>query len=98
MLASVKRILGGLGAVVFALVAWMVYANVVSPDGDVIAKAEKLARDKLGCGSECTRTRAEGTSRVIDKQYAFTFDKGGPVGVVCRRPYIAFGDFACTLK
>lgn len=81
-----------------ALTAWMVYANVVSPDVDVIAKAELLAREKLGCGSACVRTRAEGTSRVIDKQYAFTFDKGGPVKVVCRRPYIAFGAFACALK
>jgi hypothetical protein len=94
----VKRIAGGFGVVLFALVAWMVYANVVSPDAEVIAKAEQLARDKLGCGSECMRTRAEGTSRVIDKQYSFTFDKGGPIGVVCRRPYIAFGTFACSLK
>lgn len=93
-----KRIAGGFGVVVLALTAWLVYFNVVSPDVAVIAKAELLAREKLGCGSACTRTRAEGTSRVIDKQYKFTFDKGGPVGVVCRRPYIAFGDFACKLK
>jgi hypothetical protein len=46
----VKRIAGGFGVVLFALVAWMVYANVVSPDAEVIAKAEQLARDKLGCG------------------------------------------------
>ena len=82
----------------FALVAWMVYANVVSPDVEVIAKVERLARAKISCGSACVRTRLEGTSRVIDKQYAFTFDKGGPVNVVCRRPYIAFGTFACSLK
>jgi len=83
---------------VFALVAWTVYANVVSADQHVVARAEALAREKTGCGSGCTRTRLEGSSRVIDKRYAFTFEKGGVVKVVCRRPYIAFGDFACTIQ
>lgn len=81
-----------------ALVAWTVYANVVSPSPEVTDKAELLARAKVGCGKECTRTRLEGSSRVIDKTFKFTFDKGNPVDVVCRRPYIAFGTFACTVK
>ncbi len=93
-----KRIATGIGAVVFGLVAWAVYANVVSPDQDVVARAEVLAREKSSCGSGCTRTRLEGSSRVIDKRYSFTFEKGDAVKVVCRRPYIAFGAFACSLE
>lgn len=92
-----KRIATGFGAVLLALTAWMVYANVVTPTPEVLDKAELLARAKLGCGKDCTRSRVEGTSRVIDKKFTFTFDKG-VVDVVCRRPYIAFGTFACAIK
>ena len=79
------------------VVAFMVYMNVLAPDAEVLAKAEVVARDKVGC-KDCVRTRVEGKSRVIDKKYAFTFDKAGSVTIVCRRAYIAFGDFGCTVQ
>jgi hypothetical protein len=93
----VVRVLGVLGAVVAFLVAWMVYMNVLSSDAGVLEQAEVVARKKVGC-ADCIRSRVEGTSRVIDKKYAFTFSTAGSVTVVCRRKYIAFGDFACSVK
>lgn len=91
----VKRVFGVLGAAIAFLVAWMVYMNVMSNDSDVLAQAELVARKKIGC-PDCIRSKVEGTSRVIDKKYAFTFSTAGTLTVVCRRKYIAFGDFACS--
>lgn len=92
-----RRIAAAFGGLVLLIVAFMVYMNVMAPDGEVLAKAEAVARTKVGC-KDCTRTRVEGTSRIIDKKYAFTFDKAGSVTIVCRRAYIAIGDFSCTVK
>lgn len=93
-----RRIAGIVGALIFALVAWMVYANVLSASDDVLAQAEKVARAATTCGDGCARTRVEGSSWVIDKRFAFTFDKGVSVTIVCRRSYIAFGAFGCAVK
>jgi hypothetical protein len=94
----VTKILTGIGAVILLLVAWMVYANVLSAAPEVLAKAEKLAREKAKCGEGCGRTRVEGSSWVIDKRFDFTFGNGANVKVVCRRSAIAFGDFGCSVK
>jgi hypothetical protein len=93
----VVRVFGVLGAAVLFLVAWMVYVNVMSNDATVLEQAEVVARKKVGC-ADCIRSKVEGTSRVIDKKYAFTFSTAGSVTVVCRRKYIAFGDFACAAQ
>ena len=93
----IKRVFGVLGAAIAFLVAWMVYMNVLSNDVGVLDQAEAVARKKVGC-AECIRSKVQGTSRVIDKKYAFTFSTAGSVTVVCRRQYIAFGDFGCTAQ
>jgi len=92
-----RRIAGAFLGLILLIVAFMVYMNVMAPDAEVLVKAEAAARAKVGC-KDCVRTRVEGTSRIIDKKYAFTFDKAGSVTIVCRRAYIAVGDFSCTVK
>jgi hypothetical protein len=79
------------------LAALLVYMNVLASDAGVLEQAEQVARAKVGC-KECSPSRVEGTSRVLDKKYAFTFDPKQVVTVVCRRAYIGFGDFACSAR
>ena len=93
----VKRVFGVLGAAIAFLAAWMVYTNVMADDAHVLEQAEAVARKKVSC-PDCIRSKVAGTSRVIDKKYAFTFATAGSVTVVCRRQYIAFGDFACSAQ
>ena len=92
-----RRIAAAFGGLLLIVVAFMVYMNVMADDRAVLARAELIAREKLGC-KECTRTRVEGTSRIIDKKYAFTFDNTRSVKIVCRRQYIALGDFHCSVE
>jgi Tfp pilus assembly protein PilV len=76
-----------------ALVAFTVYRNVFADDSAVRAMAETLARDTC---STCKVTRIEGKRGVLEESFDFTMQNGAGVAISCRRPYIAFGDVACT--
>lgn len=91
-----RRVLGAIGAVIFALVAWTVYANVISAAPGVLDGAQRLA-DKT-CGPSCKPTRTEGTSSVLGKSFTFSYPEGRVIKVKCRRPYIAFGGFECAVE
>lgn len=79
-----------------ALSAWTAYTNVYSDDSALRARAEKLAREKLGCADKCKLVRAEGTRGIFKETIAYTFTRTGVVTVTCKRPYIAFGEHVCT--
>ena len=97
MLPSVwQRIAWALVIAFLLLTMWTAYHNVFSDDAAVRAQAEKLARDKAGCGASCLLTRTEGSRGVLTETLEYTFQHAGVVTVTCRRPYIAFGDYACT--
>ncbi|HEY5928646.1 MAG TPA: hypothetical protein VIV11_43470 [Kofleriaceae bacterium] len=89
--------IGGVVVVAFlALVALTAYRNVFADDAAVRAQAEKLARDKAGCGASCTVTRMEGSRGVLTETLTFTFGSSGTVTMKCRRAYIAFGAYTCS--
>jgi len=79
-----------------ALTAVTAYRNVFADDAAVRAKAEALARDRAGCGASCALTRTEGSRGVLTETLEYTFVHAGVITVTCRRPYIAFGDYACA--
>lgn len=78
-----------------ALTAFTVYRNVLADDSAVRTMAEQRARGSAGC-TDCKVTRIEGTRGVLSESYEFTMQNGASVAVSCRRPYIAFGNYACT--
>ena len=90
-----QRIGWALAIAFLVLCAVTAYRNVFADDSAVRAKAETLARDAAGCG-DCKATRIEGKRGVISESFEFTMQNGAGVAVSCRRPYIAFGDYACT--
>jgi hypothetical protein len=88
-----KRIGWLLGFALIALVAITVYRNVLSDDSAVRAMAQQVAH--AGCG-DCKAVRIEGKRGVLGESFEFTMQNGTGIAVSCRRPYIAFGDYACT--
>jgi len=83
-------------ALVIALIAvsaFTVYRNVLADDSAVRAMAETLAHDTC---HDCKTTRIEGKRGVLGESFEFTMQNGAGVAISCRRPYIAFGEYACT--
>jgi hypothetical protein len=91
----VKRAIAIVVAVFVALALWTVYANVLSSDVEVRATAELAARAKAGCGEKCSLARMEGSRGAFSETLDFSFRDAGTIHVTCRRPYIAFGAYAC---
>lgn len=83
---------------VFVLSAWATYANVLSDDTEVRALADSVAHKTAGCGDGCKVTSTRGERGVLSTSVEYDFVGHGHVAVVCRRPWVAFGDWACTSK
>ncbi len=83
-------------AVFLLLCLWTVYANVFSNDLEVRSMAELAARAKAGCGEKCSLSHMEGSRGAFSETLDFDFRGAGTISVTCRRPYIAFGSYACT--
>jgi hypothetical protein len=90
-----RWIVGLVTAAFVGLCLWTAYANVFSDDAAVRTRGEKVARDKAGCGDTCRLVRVEGERGILKETLAYTFVNVGQVDVTCRRPYIAFGEYAC---
>jgi len=74
---------------------WTAYTNVFSDDSALRARADKLAREKAGCGETCKLIRAEGKRGIYEERITFTFSRPAVVTVACHRKYIAFGGHVC---
>jgi hypothetical protein len=81
--------------VLLAMTAITAYRNVFTDDSALRATAESLARDTVGC-RDCKAARIEGKRGVVTTSFDFTMQDGAHVAISCRRPYIAFGAYACT--
>jgi len=92
----VKRGLAVVVVVFVVLALVTVYRNVLSDDLAVRSLAETTARAKAGCGEQCVLLRMEGARGAFKESLDFQFKGRDQVSVACKRPYIAFGDYACT--
>jgi len=80
-----------------ALSIWTTYANVLSDDTAVRALADSVANKAAGCGDACKATTIRGGRGMLSTTIDYDMAGHGHVSVVCRRPYIAFGDVACEV-
>ena len=76
-----------------ALTAFTMYRNVLTDDSTVRAMAETLAHDTC---HDYKTTRIEDKRDVLSESFEFTMQNSASIAISCRRPYIAFGDYACT--
>ncbi|MCL2779202.1 MAG: hypothetical protein FWD73_14500 [Polyangiaceae bacterium] len=90
-----RRILRAVLFLVFVLSAWATYANVLSDDTEVRALADSVAHKTAGCGDKCRVTSMHGDRGVLSTSVEYDFGGHGHVLVVCRRPWVVFGEWEC---
>ena len=91
-----RKIFSAFTVVLLLITAWMAWANVLSDDTALRARAGQIARDKAGCGDKCKLIGMQGDRGMISTTIDYNFDAVGRIIVDCRRPAIAFGDHVCT--
>ena len=96
MSVTARRVFRGLTFVLFFVCLWTIWANVLSDDMAVRAKAGDLARKTAGCGDKCKVVGMEGDRGMLSETIRFTIDGQGQVVVDCRRAFVIVGDYACT--
>jgi hypothetical protein len=92
---TARRALRASTIVLFALTGWTAYANVLSDDTEVRTRAEAAARAHAGCGESCKLANVRGERGMLAVKIAYELHPTGSVVVECRRPYVAFGEYAC---
>jgi hypothetical protein len=76
---------------------WTVYANVLSDDTDVRAKAKATVNHAAGCGDDCKHESLRGERGMIEERIEYDLLRHGHWVVVCRRAMIVAGDYACVV-
>jgi len=91
-----RRILRASTFVLLALCLWTVYANVLSDDTAVRAKARELADTTAGCGDKCKVVGMNGERGMFSEEIVFDISPQGSFTVTCRRSGVIFGEYACV--
>lgn len=91
-----RRLLRASTFVLLALCLWTVYANVLSDDMAVRAKAGELARNTAGCGDKCKVVGMNGERGMFSEDIVFDISPQGTFNVSCRRSAVIFGEYACV--
>lgn len=84
--------------VLFALSVWTAYANVVSDDSEVRAKAREAVGQVAGCGDVCQLEGLRGDRGMLSETIEYDVRGRGHFVVVCRRAFVAFGEHTCVVK
>ena len=79
------------------LCVWTAYANVLSDDGDVQAKARATVNEAAGCGDQCKLEGLHGDRGMLEERIEYDVVRHGHYVVVCRRAFIVAGDYGCNV-
>ncbi len=90
-----RKIFSTITVILLCITAWMAWANVLSDDTALRAKANTIAREKAGCGDKCKMINMSGDRGMISTTIEYHFEDAGRFLVTCKRPQIAFGDHVC---
>jgi hypothetical protein len=93
-----RRIFQWFTALLLVLCVWTAYANVMSDDTEVRAKARAAVNKAAGCGEDCKLEGFRGERGMITEEIAYDVLRRGHYVVQCRRAYLAFGDYECVVK
>jgi hypothetical protein len=92
-----RRIFQWFTVVLLVVSVWTAYANVLSDDADVRAKARTAVNTAAGCGDACRMEGLRGERGMIEERIEYELVKYGHYVVVCRRAYVVAGDYACQV-
>ena len=98
MKPGLRRAFRVLTFVLLALTLTAVYANVLSDDTALRARAADLARQTAGCGDKCRVTYTKIDRGMLDETFTYDIDTKGQYVVVCKRAYVIAGDHTCTTR
>jgi hypothetical protein len=93
-----RRIFQWFTVLLFIVSLWTAYANVLSDDTEVRAKARAAVNTAAGCGDDCKLENMRGDRGMIEERIEYDIRKHGHYVVVCRRAFIVAGDYACDVK
>lgn len=79
------------------LSVWTAYANVLSDDTEVRAKARAALNAAAGCGDNCKIEGIRGDRGMFGTEIEYDLVKHGHYVVVCRRAFVVAGDWACQV-
>lgn len=82
----------------FLLSVWTAYANVISDDTEVRAKARATVGQAAGCGDVCRIEGLRGDRGMLEEVIEYDVVNKGHYVVACRRAFIAFGEHACVVR
>jgi hypothetical protein len=82
--------------VLFLVCLWTIYANVMSDDTAVRARAREAAQKAAGCGDKCSLVGMEGERGMLSEVITITIQAKGQYVVTCRRSAVIAGDYACV--
>jgi hypothetical protein len=82
--------------VLFIVCLWTIYANVMSDDTAVRARAREAAQTAAGCGDKCSLVGMEGERGMLSEVITITIQAKGQYIVTCRRSAVIAGDYACV--
>jgi cytochrome c-type biogenesis protein CcmE len=90
-----RRIFRWFTIVLFFACLAAIAMNVVADNSALLVTAEKVAREKAGCGESCRMTGMRGERGMHQQTMTYGMKGVGDVEVVCRRAFIVVGDYAC---
>jgi hypothetical protein len=79
------------------ITAWAVFANILSDDAAVRTQARAAVNEAAGCGADCKLEGLRGDRGMFEERIEYDVAKHGHYVVVCRRAFIAFGDYHCEV-
>jgi hypothetical protein len=77
--------------------AWGTYANILSDDTEVRAKARSAVNTAAGCGADCRLDGLRGDRGMFEERIEYDVIKHGHFVAVCRRAWIIAGDYSCDV-
>jgi hypothetical protein len=94
-----RRVFQYFTVVLLLVCIWTAYANVISDDTEVRAKARATVNAFAGCpdNEACPMQSMKGERGMITESIEYDLVKHGHFVVVCRRAYVIAGDYACNV-
>lgn len=93
-----RQIFQGITVLLVAGSVWTAYANVLSEDTEVRAKARATVNNAAACGEACKLEGLRGDRGMLETRIEYDIVNHGHYVVVCRRAFIVAGDYACEVR
>jgi hypothetical protein len=92
-----RRLFQWFTVLLLGVCVWTAYANVLSDDAAVRAKARSTVNEAAGCGEHCQLEGLRGERGMLEERIEYDVVKHGHYVITCRRELIIAGDHKCVV-